>query len=185
MKWPSLHRVRSVCRNVSLASLQLFLAACHHTPVSAPTPVGAPANSPAPFQGADSIAFGGVTLAQRGALARGHANDLVVRVEYTLVSRDHALLRLTLEQFSNPESCVPPQDAGSSNFITPAQKEIPITRGTHELEIPITWPGDTGQGADGRVFGTGTLSFSAAMRTAQPDYEFLTRRFGTEFCQRF
>jgi hypothetical protein len=186
MKRPTLHRIRSVWRNISLAPLLLCLAACHHAPVSAPAPAGAPANRVPPFQGADSIAFGGVTLAQGDALERGHANDLLVHIEYTLVTRDSASLVLALEQFRNPESCaLAAKNSAQPALVVPSQAQIAIVRGTHELQVPITWPGDTGKATDGIVFGAGAISFQASMRSDQPDYEFLVRRFGTEFCERF
>jgi hypothetical protein len=170
----------------ALLILLLAIAGCHHARVMKPANSLAPANSVIPFQNTDSIALVRVKLAQADALKRGKPQEMTVIVQYTLVSRNDAFLRLSLDQFSNRESCVTPEaSAGPFALVSLSAREIQMSRGTHTVEIQMTWPGDTGEGTDGHIFGSGAVSFQASMRTRRPNYEFLTRRFGTEYCMRF
>lgn len=163
-----------------------LVAGCRHTRVANSVPPGSLAGPAIQNQNADSIALVFVPKSPGESLERGRPVEIIVSLQYTLATRDNAILRLSLDQFSNRESCVPSAESnGSPAFLNPAERVIPVTRGTHKLEIPITWPGDTGDGTNGRIFGSGTLSFHASLGIERPDYEFLTRRFGTEYCMRF
>ena len=68
---------------------------------------------------------------------------------------------------------------------TVAEVRIPIQRGSHMDEVPIVWPGNTGVGAQGKIFSQGTVSLHASMWSDKPEYKFLTKWFGTEYCERF
>jgi len=174
------------CRDLLLYLALVVLPGCHHSRVASSAPPVAPASATTPDLLADSIALIQVKQVHGDALQRGSPVDMLVELRYTLAARDRAFLTLSLEQFPIRETCASSLEGGSvAVVLTPVMKEIPIVRGTHALEIPITWPGDTGEGTNGRVFGAGTISFRAAMRIDRPNYQFLTRNFGTEYCVRF
>lgn len=119
-------------------------------------------------------------------LASGKPVRFVVRLTYTLNSYDKASLSLRLQEFSNPESCIGFNDEVSdrNNADSTAAIRIPIFRGTRELEIPITWSGSDANPND-YLRKQGALSLQSSMWLDHPNYRFLTRSFGTEFCQRF
>lgn len=120
-------------------------------------------------------------------LQRGKPIRLIVRVAYSLTSRETAILSLGLDQFPDKTSCVPSEgdlDHGGT-VATVAEARVPIQRGSYVVEVPIVWPGDTGVGAQGKIFNQGTISLHASMWTDNPEYKFLTKWFGTEYCDRF
>ncbi len=163
----------SVCFPVLLA------LGCHHGRPTRFTPPVPPDSFPVPT---DSIAVVSVNQpGEPGGISLKSGNPAVwnVKVQYTLTTVERARLSLSLDQFADRTGCT------GSDVQTPAVKTVPITRGTHELEIPITWPGDTGAGTNGRVYGAGAVSIRISLSTERPDYQFLTRRFGTEICMQF
>jgi len=164
----------------------LALAGCRHTRIPSTVPASGLPESTIPLQNSDSIALLSVKQTHGHGLERGQPAEMTVTIQYTLATRDSAILKLSLDQFPNRESCISPSEgSGASAPLTLAVREVAVSRGTHELMVPVTWPGDTGDGTDGRIFGAGAVSFHASMRTDHPDYEFLIRRFGTEYCMRF
>jgi len=114
-----------------------------------------------------------------GSLRPGHPTDLIIRIQYTLSSVDRAELVVRLDQFPDRYSCT------GSDGVTLLEKNMPMSLGSHVVELLVTWPGDTGAGSNGRAFGTGAISISASMGTEKPKYEFLTRKFGTQYCMQF
>jgi hypothetical protein len=141
----------------------------------------------APELTGDSIQL--ITVQQVGGqtLLRGKPKRLIVRVAYSLTSRETAILALGLDQFPDSTSCVPPKgDVNNGGTVaTVAEGHIPIQRGSHVVEVPIEWPGDTGVGTQGKIFSQGTVSLHASMWSDKPEYKFLTKWFGTEYCERF
>ena len=94
-------------------------------------------------------------------------------------------MSLSLDEFSDPDSCIRQNAARRTIDIHPqGTARLPISRGTHVVEIPISWPNDI---ADGKGESTkrGTISFQSSMWTDHPEYRFLTRSFGTQYCERF
>jgi hypothetical protein len=86
-------------------------------------------------------------------LTRGKPIHFNVNVEYNLVSTDAAILALSLSQ--GPSSNGGCNKAG--DFVAAA--EAPIQRGLGGMKLTLVWPGDTGEGTGGRVYGTGYLTF--------------------------
>jgi hypothetical protein len=148
-------------------ALLVFQGCAHHRVIIAP---------PEPALDGDSIRI--LSFDQIGAvtLSPGRSARFSVRVRYTLTSYDRAVLSVDLVQFSNRDSCT--SDTG--RVIQSAHFAQPITRGTHDVETTLTWPGDTVP-----VSETGAVSLQSSMGLEQPSYQFLLRSFGTQFCQRF
>jgi hypothetical protein len=156
--------------------LLLVLVGCHPRPkVKTAIP---------PTMG-DSIALVSVEQSRGNRLERGKPADLLVTLKYTLATRDRAVLVLELDQFSTNQTCTISEPANTQE----GEREIvgtqvtPIESGTRTLQLRITWPG--GQPTNGKPFQSGALSFQASMRTDQPEYSFLTYRFGTQYCMQF
>ncbi len=141
----------------------------------------------APELAGDSIQLITVRQIDGQILRRGKPIRLIVRVAYGLTSRETAILALGVDQFPDKTSCVPPKgDVDNCGTVaTVAEVRIPIQRGSHVVEVPIVWPGDTGAGTQGRIFGQGTISLHASMWSDKPEYKFLTKWFGTAYCERF
>jgi hypothetical protein len=141
----------------------------------------------APELAGDSIQLITVRQEDGQTLQRGKPTRLIVRVAYGLASRDTAVLALGLDQFPDRTSCVPAKsDADNVGTVASvAEVRIPIQRGSHVVEVPITWPGDTGVGTQERIFNQGTISLHASMWSDEPEYKFLMTWFGTEYCERF
>jgi hypothetical protein len=135
----------------------------------------------------DSIQLITVRQVDGQALQGGKPVRLILRVGYGLISRETAILALALDQFPDRTSCVPPKgDVDNGGTVaTVAEVRVPIQRGSHVVEVPIVWPGDTGVGTQGKIFSQGTVSLHASMWSDKPEYKFLTMWFGTEYCERF
>ena len=146
-----------------------------------------PTPTPAPPPLGDSIVFISVNQLDGATLEPGKPAHLLIRLEYTLASYDSASLSLNLDQFSDPESCIPRTgEAFATINVSPGgAARIPISRGTHLVELPVTWPGDTGESLAGRVFGEGAVSFQSSMWVDGLNYRFLTQSFGNRYCVRF
>jgi hypothetical protein len=172
----------------STAKLALFLAlvallGCHHVRISgAALPPAATAAAQE-----DSITLISVRQVPETALQHGKSTQLIATIRYTLSMIDHAHLTVNLDQFSSHDTCTSSDEDAANRAVIqlPPEKAIPIMQGTHTVEIHITWPGDTGEGTNGRTFGAGAISLRASMGTDHPNYEFLTRRFGTQYCMQF
>ena len=148
---------------------------------------GPVAHPVAPELTGDSIQLITVRQVDGKTLQRGKPIRLIVRVAYGLTSRETAILALGLDQFPDRTSCVSPKgdlDNGGA-VATVAETRIPIQRGSHVVEVPIAWPGDTGVETQGKIFSQGTISLHASMWSDRPEYKFLIRWFGTEYCERF
>jgi len=135
----------------------------------------------------DSIALISVDQLNGNVLSWGTPAHFKVRLEYSLLTYEEALLSFRIDQFSNPDSCVPTTDEPNRTNIriTPATTAMRIYRGTHTLEFPISWQGDKREAPNARISENGAISFQASMSTTNPRYQFLTRSFGTQFCMRF
>jgi hypothetical protein len=103
-------------------------------------------------------------------------------MQYTLAFQDNAVLEVNLDQFPSAATCS--RDTEGMVRLLPAV-HIPITRGTHVIDVPLTWPGDTGEGAGGKVFGKGAVSIEASVLAEQVNYNLLTTRFGLAYCMQF
>jgi hypothetical protein len=169
------------CRKLSaVAVLGLLLLACgckykRSAPPLAPTLTG------------DSLELIAVKQLDDSTLLSGKPSNFLVRMRYSLESRDSAVLTLIMDQFRNPSSCVFAgygEDTTAPIALTSAD-HIVLSRGTHELEIPATWPGGLTSENKQQVLGKGAISFHASLSTEHPQYRFMTRWFGTEFCQEF
>jgi hypothetical protein len=162
--------------------LLLSTVGCHRTRIAAPVSSTAPETTP-PILPADSIALISVTGSQ-GTLQSGRPQQFILHLQYTLASYDSALLSASLDQFSDPSSCVPHGGETSDTIHTPNRPAdaIRIVRGTHTLDVPITWSGST---AEGLGLSSGAISFQSSLWAPHLNYRFLTRSFGTQFCQRF
>jgi hypothetical protein len=57
-----------------------------------------------------------------------------VKVRYTLRSVDHATLAVFAERFRNT-----PPGCQSSAHHTEGGEQIPVTKGTHEVDVSLTW----------------------------------------------
>jgi hypothetical protein len=141
----------------------------------------------APELTGDSIQLITVRQVDGQTLQRGKPMRLIVHVAYGLTSRETAILSLGVDQFSDVTSCIPPKgDVDNGDTVaTVSEVRIPIHRGSHMDEVPIVWPGDTGVGAQGKIFNRGTISLHASMWSDKPEYKFLMKWFGTEYCERF
>lgn len=135
----------------------------------------------------DSIELVRVEQLDGHTLVSGKPSHFLVRLDYSLESRDTAILTLTMDQFPSPDSCVLSGD--EEHAAMPVEiavtGHLAISRGTHELEIPVVWPGDIGAQTTGKAFRKGAISFHASLSSDLPHYKFMTHWFGTQFCQRF
>jgi hypothetical protein len=167
-------QAKSVKRSLPLF-LSFLLAACH--PISKMPPSIVPTTG-------DSVALVSVVQNSGDRLERNIPTELLVTLQYTLSTRERALLRLDLDQFSTKDTCTSLRHAGirSGQRQTVATQTAPITFGTHTLQMRITWPGGkTENGAPE----SGAVSLEVSMRSEQPAYNFLTYRFGTQYCMQF
>jgi hypothetical protein len=141
----------------------------------------------APELTGDSIQLIAVRQEEGQSLQSGRPVHLIAHLAYGLSSRKTAILILGLDQFPDKTSCVPSKgdvDIGSA-ISTVAEVRIPIQQGSHVVDVPIAWPGDNGVGTQGKIFSQGTISLHASMWSEKPEYKFLTKWFGTEYCERF
>jgi hypothetical protein len=130
----------------------------------------------------DSITLVSVSQVEGTDLEAGVPANFLVRLEYSLTTYDSALLSVGLEQFENPESC-----SSGPGEILPSRdsmQTLPISRGTHSVALTLTWEGGNPK-PDQTHPRTGAVSLQTAMSLIQPPYRFLTRSFGTQFCQHF
>lgn len=133
----------------------------------------------------DSIALISVVQKPDSKLERNTPTELLVTLKYTLSTRARAELVLDLNQFSTNQTCTDSEEAG----IRSGQREIVATEvaliepGNHTLQMRITWPG--GKSPTGPPLASGAISLQASMRSEQPEYSFLTDRFGTQYCMQF
>lgn len=169
--------IQTTCALLAL----IVLAGCSQARISAPVVPHSPSLD-------NSIALVYVHHLSGPTLEVGRPAHFLVGLEYTLNLYDSARLSLDLEQIADPNSCIATAE-GSARKIpvqTPSGATIPIFKGTHLLEIPVTWDGNPGTGKDGRYIKTGTITFESSMVTADRSrYKFLTRSFGNEYCMRF
>ena len=133
----------------------------------------------------DSITL--ISVSQIGATnltPRGVAH-FSVHLEYTLTTYDRAVLSINMIQFTNPESCAssPGEVVRFDDNRNSNSGHISIVRGTHTVDIILTWPGSDGNEVD--VAKSGAISIQGSMALIEPPYQFLLRSFGTQFCQRF
>lgn len=91
---------------------------------------------------------------------------ITARLRCTLTTRDRAVLIVRLLHFADRESCIHDRPRVID------EKRLSITRGTHLAEESLAWSGDR----------DGAVSLEAVLQTEDPQYVFLTRRFGTEYC---
>jgi hypothetical protein len=168
-----------LANGISLCIMTLILGGCHYARI--------PTAASAPSPPLDSIALISVTQLNGSELERDKPAQLVVRLTYTLNSYDSASLSLSLDEFSNPTSCIPktgePFRTVDIRFGNTAR--TPISRGTHVLEVPVKWPDVSHDDISRNVPGPGTISFHSSMWLESLDYRFLSRSFGTEYCERF
>jgi len=141
----------------------------------------------APELTGETIQLIAVRQVEGQTLQRGKPVPLIVRVAYSFSSHETAILALNLDQFPDRTSCVPPIGGANNGttVATVAESRIPIQRGSHMVEVPIVWPGDTGVETQGKIFNGGTISLHASIWSDNPEYRFLTKWFGTEYCERF
>jgi hypothetical protein len=103
----------------------------------------------------DSVQIGSVSPAPGTHLTRGQPLTFTIDLTYNLASVDTAILSLSTAQFmSSMGGC-----NGSGGELVDAI-EVPISRGSHQAKISLTWSGDTGQKSKGRVFGKGYVGFA-------------------------
>jgi hypothetical protein len=135
-------------------------------------------------QSGDSISL--LVVEGPHTLESGKPVRFVVRLVYTLNSYESAFLSLRLDEFSNPESCTGRMNESSGPDTPPdSATKVPIVHGTHEIQIPITWSGGANEDSHNSAIGQGTISFQSSLWVDRLDYRFLTRSFGTQYCQRF
>jgi hypothetical protein len=132
----------------------------------------------------DSVALVSVAQSKGERLEKDVPTELLVTLQYTLSSRDRALLVLDLDQFSNNETCTNSRDLGAqtNRRETVATQAIQIASGTHTVQVRVTWPGGKSESNSVR---SGAVSFQASMLSEDPGYSFLTYRFGTQYCMQF
>ena len=161
------------CRLILPVMLCLSVLGCRHKPNPVQCPI---------FVEPDSLVLRSVRSVENPTYLRGKPTALVATIQYTLVSRDNALLETNLNQFRSASTCS--RDLRGMIRLMPGS-QIPITRGTHVVEIPLVWPGDTGEETDGQVFGSGSLSIESSIVLDQLNYNLLTTRFGLAYCMQF
>jgi hypothetical protein len=107
----------------------------------------------------DSVRIVSISPPAGTALARGTPLRFRFVVHYELTSRRSAILSLSLEQLrSRASGCKSdPSDRHSGELVTAVN--IPVRKGSRDIETSITWPGDTGKGTSGRIYGSGYVTF--------------------------
>lgn len=147
----------------------------------------APIRAQLPLPPGDSIVLIAVTPAVGPYLQQSKPTELLVRLEYTLNSHEKAFLSLSLDESSNPESCVPEAGYSIRTIELRSRQGVrtPISRGTHFVDIPVAWPVDAQSGPSNSIIQEGAITFHSSMWFDQLNYKFLTTSFGTQYCQRF
>jgi hypothetical protein len=160
-------------RSTLLMMLSVLTLGCRHKTNTVQCPV---------FVAPDSLVLRSVRAVNNPTLLRGKPATLVATIQYTLVSQDNAVLETNLNQFRSANTCS--RDIEGMVRLVPVSR-IPISRGTHVAEVPLIWPGDTGEGTKGQVFGIGSLSIESSVVLDQLNYNLLTTRFGLAYCMQF
>jgi hypothetical protein len=118
----------------------------------------APASAPpvhAVDTSTDSVALDSITPKPGTYLKRGRPITFNIDASYNLGSADSAILSISTVQLrTSAAGC----RAGSGELVDAV--EVPIVRGTHQVQVRLTWSGDTGSATKGRIYGSGYLSFS-------------------------
>lgn len=133
----------------------------------------------------DHIRLVSVEKQTKEGFERGKPVSFIVRLEYTLSSYDKGLISIAVDQFPNRNSCISSETRPFDKIDARPESTVPISRGTKTIEIPVTWPGDTGKGTSGGILGTGAISIEGSLWSEPLNHRFLTRYFGTEYCMRF
>jgi hypothetical protein len=150
---------------------------------AAPERGGNASGAMAPTVQSDAIDSIQVRHINGAELQYGKDAQFTVRVRYTLSSSDQALLSLNLDQFHNPLSCISSQDVvGTMQAKSGEDYLAKISGGKHSIDFVVTWKGGLLGRADVK---SGAISFSSSMWREKPRYEFLTKRFGTDYCLQF
>ena len=130
----------------------------------------------------DSVSFRSAHAVSNPSFQRGQQTKIMVTLQYTLTSQDSALLEINLDQFPSVSTCS--KDVVGMIRLLPTSR-VRIERGSHVIQVPLNWPGDTGEGAGGTISGKGTLSIEGSLIAEQLNYNLLTTRFGLQYCQQF
>jgi len=103
----------------------------------------------------DSVALDSITPKPGTYLKRGRPITFNMDASYNLASADSAILSISTVQLrTSAAGC-----RGGSGELVEAV-EVPIVRGTHQVQVRLAWTGDTGSATKGRIYGSGYLSFS-------------------------
>lgn len=103
----------------------------------------------------DSVALDSITPRPGTYLKRGRPITFNMDASYNLASADSAILSISTVQLrTSAAGC-----RGGSGELVDAV-EVPIVRGKHQVQVRLTWSGDTGSATKGRIYGNGYLSFS-------------------------
>ena len=160
---------RITAASITLTAIQ---GCAHHRSATAPIPPG---------PSGDSIALVSMRQVDATRLTAGEPARFEARLQYTLSTFDQATLSIDLVQFSNRDSC----SSDMGQIIQAAHVAMPITRGTHLIDVPLTWPGGALPAGQDNIPASGAVSVQSSMGLIQPPYQFLLRSFGTQFCLRF
>jgi hypothetical protein len=84
-------------------------------------------------------------------------------------------------------SCVEAKtsDGKDNTFTLVDEVSASAYRGRHVVVLAAVWPGTSSVTRGPGAVNTGLLSLRASLSLQDPRYDFVTHRFGTEFCQRF
>jgi len=116
--------------------------------------------SSATAKGKDSVRIVTASPSAGTVLKRGEPVRFDVVVHYELTSEDSAILSLSLEQLrSSAGGCKLSGKARASAGELVLAVDIPIRRGSRDVDASLTWPGDTGKVTRDRVYGSGYVTF--------------------------
>ena len=175
-------RSRKFARFVCLAANFATLAGCVH-PANKST-LGLPGP---PVPPGDTIELISVSQSDGTSLYRTRPSHLFVHIAYDLESRSNATLFVGFEEFPSMSSCVEAKTSdGKDNTLTLVDEvSVSAHRGRHVVVLSAVWPGTTSVAPGPEAVNAGLLSLRASLSLQDPRYDFVTHRFGTEFCQRF
>jgi hypothetical protein len=151
--------------------VMLISTSCYHAPLRGCSGV---------LPLSDSISLIAVTPLDGTKLLANKPGRFLVRLQYSLNSYDSASLLLTLDEFPNYDSCISGAGRSVNSSVPVSSQRISISRGTRSIEVPMIWPGNQ----DEKNFARHTISLHGAMWVEQLNYEFLTRSFATQYCER-